>query len=96
MARDRWRRLKGGRNCFTPFPLTFRVAEPEGLARHLRLSANGVTARGLGEESEANEAGNPVLYVVGASLGLCHDGKARFYAAGDYHYHMNAEPPEDP
>ena len=46
------------------FQLTSRVAEPEGLARHLHFSANGVTARGLGEESAANEAGNPVLCAV--------------------------------
>ena len=41
--------------------LTFRVAEPEGLARHLRLSANGVTARGLGGRNEVTGAGNLVL-----------------------------------
>ena len=43
------------------FRLTFRVAEPEVLARHLRFSANGVTARRLGGRSEATGAGNPVL-----------------------------------
>ena len=45
----------------TQFPITSRVAEPEVLARHLRFSANGVTARRLGVVSAANEAGNPVL-----------------------------------
>jgi hypothetical protein len=43
------------------FRLTVRVAEPEGLARRLPLLANGVTDRGLGVVSKANEAGNPVL-----------------------------------
>ena len=52
---------KGG---FWAFRLTFRVAEPEVLARHLRFSANGVTARRLGGRSEATEAGNPVLGAV--------------------------------
>ena len=66
------------------------------LARHLRLSANGVTARGLGVVSEANEAGNPVLAEVVASNGLCHDGKARFDAADHHHYNMTAGPPEYP
>ena len=47
------------------FRLTFRVAEPAGLARRLPLLANGVTDQGLGEESAANEAGNPVLGAVG-------------------------------
>ena len=76
------------------FPLTFRVAEPEGLARRLPLLANGVTDQGLGGRNEVTEAGNPVLYEVVASNGLCHDGKARFYSADGYHYHMNADPPE--
>ena len=48
--------------------------------------ANGVTDQGLGVVSVANEAGNPVLCDVGASVGLCHDGKARFYSAGVYPY----------
>ena len=48
----------------TAFHITFRVAEPEGLARRLPLLANGVTDQGLGEVSEANEAGNPVLAAV--------------------------------
>ena len=52
------------------FPLTFRVAEPEGLARHLRPSANGVTAQGLGGRSEATEAGNPVLTEGQSPVGL--------------------------
>ena len=49
------------------FPLTFLVAEPEGLARHLRFcsSANCVTDQGLGERSAATGAGNPVLCAVG-------------------------------
>ena len=76
------------------FHITSWVAEPEVLARHLRFSANGVTARRLGGRSEATGAGNPVLYEVVASNGLCHDGKARFDAADGYHYNMNAEPPE--
>ena len=41
--------------------ITFRVAEPAGLACHLRPSANGMTGQGLGVVSVANEAGNPVL-----------------------------------
>ena len=45
-----------------PLRLTFRVAEPEVLARHLRPSANGVTDQGLGERNEVTGAGNPVLY----------------------------------
>ena len=47
-----------------PLRITFRVAEPEGLARRLPLLANGVTDQGLGEVSAANEAGNPVLGAV--------------------------------
>ena len=46
------------------FRLTFRVAEPEGLARRLPLLANGVTDQGLGERNEVTGAGNPVLCVV--------------------------------
>ena len=46
---------------FEQLRITFRVAEPEGLARRLPLLANGVTDQGLGEVSAANEAGNPVL-----------------------------------
>jgi hypothetical protein len=44
-------------------------------ARHLRFSANGVTAQRLGEvTSEArNGAGNPVLYDVGFSTNLRHN-----------------------
>ena len=45
-----------------PLRLTFRVAEPEGLARRLPFLANGVTGRGLGEGNEVTGAGNPVLY----------------------------------
>ena len=56
-------------SSITPFHITFRVAEPEVLARHLRFSANGVTARGLGEVSAANGAGNPVLYAVQSAEG---------------------------
>ena len=52
------------------FHITFRVAEPEGLARRLPLLANGVTDQGLGEESAANEAGNPVLGAVPPSADL--------------------------
>ncbi len=55
-----------------------------------------MTDQGLGEVSKANEAGNPVLGDVGASLGLCHDGKARFYSADGDHYPINADPPEHP
>jgi hypothetical protein len=36
------------------FQLTFRVAEPEGLARRLPLLANGVTDQGFGR-SERSE-----------------------------------------
>ncbi|MBI4488489.1 MAG: hypothetical protein HY694_05345 [Deltaproteobacteria bacterium] len=54
-----------------------------------------MTAQGLGEVSAANEAGNPVLYEVVASDGLCHDGKARFSSAGGYPFNMNAELPEN-
>ena len=39
-------------------------------------AANGVTDQGLGEESAANGAGNPVLYAVVASLWPCQEGKA--------------------
>ena len=56
------------------FLLTFRVAEPEGLARRLPTLANGVTDQGLGEVSAANEAGNPVLG-DGQSHWVCLDGK---------------------
>ena len=50
-------------------PIAYNVSglpNPQSWARHLRLcpSANAVTTQGLGEESEANEAGNPVLYDV--------------------------------
>ncbi len=50
----------------TVFHITFRVAEPEGLARHLRFSADGVTDQGWGAvTSEArNAAGKPVLGAV--------------------------------
>ena len=48
----------------TAFQLTFRVAEPEGLARRLPPLANGVTDQGLGGRSEATGAGNPVLCAV--------------------------------
>ena len=49
------------------FHITSRVAEPAGLARRLPPLANDVTDQGLGEESTANGAGNPVLTDV-ASL----------------------------
>jgi hypothetical protein len=52
----------------TVFRLTFRVAEPEGLARRLPPLANGVTDQGLGGVSAANEAGNAVLGDVGFCL----------------------------
>ena len=54
--------------------ITFRVAEPEVLARHLRFSANGVTARGLGGRNEVTGAGNPVLCDVPPHRD-CHNGK---------------------
>jgi hypothetical protein len=38
----------------TVFHITFRVAEPEGLARRLRFSANGVTDQGLGERNDSD------------------------------------------
>jgi hypothetical protein len=41
--------------------ITFRVAEPEARARHLRSSANAVNGRGLGGRSVATGAGNAVL-----------------------------------
>ena len=50
--------------AFGALQLTFRVAEPEGLARRLPLLANGVTDQGLGERSVATGAGNPVLAAV--------------------------------
>jgi hypothetical protein len=59
--------------------LTFRVAEPEALARHLRFSANGVTARGLGEVSAANGAGNPVLCAVGILQVYCIQLESRWF-----------------
>ena len=62
----------------TPFHLTFRVAEPEVLARHLRFSANGVTARRLGGRSEATGAGNPVLNEVVASASALPGRQGRF------------------
>ena len=46
---------------FAAFRLTFRVAEPEGLARRLPTLANGVTDQGLGGRNEVTGAGNPVL-----------------------------------
>ena len=60
------------------FRITFRVAEPAGLARRLPPLANGVTDQGLGGRSEATGAGNPVLYEVMAPKRPCHDGKAGF------------------
>jgi len=39
---------------FLGFRLTFRVAEPEGLARRLPLLANGVTDQGLGERNDSD------------------------------------------
>jgi hypothetical protein len=55
---------------FKAFRITFRVAEPEAWARHLRFcpSANAVTGQGLGGVSVANEAGNAVLCDVGSLL----------------------------
>jgi len=49
--------------CFFLCRITFRVAEPEGLARRLPHLANGVTDQGLGEVTSAarNGAGKPVL-----------------------------------
>ena len=46
------------------FHITFRVAEPAGLARRLPPLANGVTDQGLGERNEVTGAGNPVLSEV--------------------------------
>ena len=61
-------------HAFAALHITFRVAEPAGLARRLPLLANGVTDQGLGEVTSAarNGAGNPVLYDVGSSAGICH------------------------
>ena len=72
------------------------LPNPQSWARHLRFcsSANAVTGQGLGEVSAANEAGNPVLYVVGASIGPCHDGKARFSPPQPNRYGKKAEPPK--
>jgi len=58
------------------FQLTFRVAEPEARARHLRSSANAVNGRGLGEVTSAarNVAGNAVL-CDGQSHRVCLDGR---------------------
>jgi hypothetical protein len=53
------------------FHITFRVAEPEGLARRLPPLANGVTDQGLGGRSEATGAGNPVLCAVGILQHSC-------------------------
>jgi len=60
----------GHRSFKGKFQLTFRVAEPEGLARRLPPLANGVTDQGLGGRSEATGAGNPVLCDVGFFLNL--------------------------
>ncbi|MBI1928068.1 hypothetical protein HYR99_27970 [Candidatus Poribacteria bacterium] len=51
-------------------PNVLRVYEPATRARRLRLcfSANGMTGQGLDAESEANEAGNPVLGAGGITL----------------------------
>jgi len=65
--------------CSMQCQLTFRVAEPEGLARRLPILANGVTDQGLGGVSAANGAGNAVLYAVVASIWLCQEGKAIFH-----------------
>jgi hypothetical protein len=70
---ERYRR-SGDRLVLAPFHLTFRVAEPAGLAHRLRPSANGVTGQGLGVVSVANGAGNPVLYAVQPHR-ACPDGK---------------------
>ena len=51
----------------TAFQLTFRVAEPEGLARRLPLLANGVTDQGLGGRSAATGAGTPGVSCSGHS-----------------------------
>jgi hypothetical protein len=52
------------------FQLTFRVAEPEGLARRLPPLANGVTDQGLGGRNEVTGAGNLVLAAVQPSSDL--------------------------
>ena len=61
---------------FWAFHITFRVAEPEGLARRLPPLANGVTDQGLGEVTSTarNGAGNPVL-CDGQSQRACPAGK---------------------
>jgi len=58
--------------------LTSRVAEPAVLARHLRFSANGVTAQGLGGRSAATGAGNSVLAEVGVLSGESHNINSTF------------------
>ena len=52
------------------------LPNPQSRARHLRLcpSANAAPGQGLGGESVANAAGNPVLY-EGQPHPACHDGK---------------------
>jgi len=56
---------------FLPLHITFRVAEPAGLAHRLRPSANGVTGQGLGEVTNEvrNVAGNAVLGEGGVQTG---------------------------
>jgi hypothetical protein len=61
--------IPGTRGLSFPLRITIWVAEPAAWARHLRLPANAVTGQGLGEESAANEAGNPVLYAVQSAEG---------------------------
>jgi len=62
----------GRRISLPQFHLTFRVAEPEGLAHRLRFPANGVTGQGLGEVTNEvrNVAGKPVLCAVVLAQGL--------------------------
>ncbi len=57
-----WHHTETMSTVFIPCRLTFRVAEPEGLAHCLRFSANSVTGQGLGERNEVTGAGKPVLY----------------------------------
>jgi len=54
---------RDGRLSLAALHITFRVAEPAGLARRLPPLANGVTDQGLGVVTSAarNKAGNPVL-----------------------------------
>jgi hypothetical protein len=62
------------------YRLTFRVAEPEVLARCLPPLANSVTARRLGGTTSTarSAAGNPVLYAVVAPYGFATMAKPAF------------------